>query len=327
MKKLLGWVMLTLGLLAVATGAFIHAARSGWLTPNDTELRARYALPESKFIDIDGEPIHVVDQGRGPAIVLLHGSFGSLRMWNDWAAALSLRYRVIRFDRPPMGLSGPNPEGRYDTAREMQIITALTTQLGVDQFFLVATSSAGVVGAAYAADNPQRVRGVILANIAVGTFTMNRDHLSTRMQWLLRVDPWFRGWHPAAFWEEVLLANFHHPERVTPELAQEWADLNNRAQRMPRRPGGAALASEFDRTPQDLARIQIPALLLWSQHDHELPVETMGARGLELLAAPDKRLVVVPDCGHMMPLECGRESARLAAEFFDGVVGVDGATP
>ena len=320
MKKLILWAALTLGLIGIALAALIVAARAGWLTPDDAVLRARYALPESRFISIGGEPIHIVEQGQGPAIVLLHGSFGSLRMWNDWAAQLSQRYRVIRFDRPPMGLSGPDPAARYDTERELRILAEIARQLGGERFFLVATSSAGVTGAAYAAANPEQLQGLILANVAVGPFAMNADHRSARMKMLLRVDPWFGGWRPAAFWDEVLRANFFHPERVTPQLAREWADLNNRAQRLPRAAGGASPALDFERTPRDLARIRVPTLLLWSQHDHELPFETVGARGLELLAAADKSLVVVPDCGHMMPLECGADSARLAGAFFDRVV-------
>ena len=319
MKKLVRWGALTLGLIGLAFAGLVFAARAGWLTPDDAILRARYALPESRFVVISGEPIHVVEQGQGPAIVLLHGSYGSLRMWNDWASELAPRYRVIRFDRPPMGLSGPDPAGRYDTEREMQILAELIRSQGGERVFLVATSSAGVVGAAYAAANPEQLLGLVLANVAVGAIATGGDHRSARLKLLLRLDPWLGGWRPAAFWQEVMHANFFRPEKVTPQLAREWSDLNNRAQRMPRATGGASPATEFERTPRDLAEIRTPTLLLWSQHDHELPVETVGARGLELLAASDKSLVVVPDCGHMMPLECGVSSARLAGAFFDRI--------
>ncbi|MBK6598318.1 MAG: alpha/beta fold hydrolase [Proteobacteria bacterium] len=114
--------------------------------------------------------MHYVDRGHGPAIVLLHGSFGSLHMWNDWDRELGSHYRVIRFDRPRMGLSGASPAGRTDTEQELQIIDELTRHLGVERFFLVGTSSAGVAAAAYAADHPQQIRGLLLANVAVGAF-------------------------------------------------------------------------------------------------------------------------------------------------------------
>jgi pimeloyl-ACP methyl ester carboxylesterase len=302
----------------------VISARAGWLTPDEAVLRARYGLADSKFMTVDGEAVHYVDQGQGPAVVLIHGSFGSLRMWNDWATQLSKRYRVIRFDRPRQGLSGPAPAGRTGTQQEGRIVSALTQQLGVDRFFLVATSSAGASGAAYAADHPGQVRGLLLANIAVGAFDPNAGERSATLRFLLSVDRWFKGWHPRELWRQVLLANFFDPGKVTDELAREWAELNNRSQRMPPATQTGNPMAEFDKTVGDLRRMTVPSLLLWSDHDHELPLETMGRRGLEVLGSADKQLVVVANCGHMMPLECGAESVPAALVFFDRLVAAGG---
>lgn len=310
----------TIALLPVVAAALVLAARAGLLTPDDAVLRARYALADSRFVEVDGASVHYVDQGRGPAVVLVHGSFGSLRMWNDWTAQLTPRYRVIRFDRPRMGLSGPAPAGRTGTEQELRIIAALTERLGVERFFLVATSSAGASAAAYAADHPQQVSGLILANIAVGAFTPNDARRSRTLKFLRAIDPLFKGWRPPEFWRQVLLENFFDQSKVTPELAREWTDLNNRAQRMPPATSMANPMAAFDQTVDDLARMSVPTLLLWSDHDHELPLETTGRRGLELLGSADKQLQVVTGCGHMMPLECGAASAPRALAFFDRIV-------
>jgi pimeloyl-ACP methyl ester carboxylesterase len=314
-----GWLWIV-GLLIAAAAGLVLGARAGLLTPDDSTVRARYALADSRFADIDGESVHFVDQGRGPAIVLVHGSFGSLRMWNDWAAQLTPRYRVIRFDRPRMGLSGPSPAGRTGTEQEVRIIAALTNKLGVERFFLVGTSSAGASAAAYAADHPEQVRGLILANIAVGAFTPNDAQRTRTLKFLRAVDPVFKGWRPQEFWRQVLLENFFDKSRVTPELAREWTDLNSRAQRMPPATGMANPMAAFDQTVNDLARMSVPTLLLWSDHDHELPLETTGRRGLRLLGSRDKELQVVANCGHMMPLECGAASAPRALAFFDRIL-------
>ena len=311
---------LAFSLLLVAAVLFLAAARQGWLTPNEATLRARYALPNSQFADINGQPIHFVDEGQGDAIVLIHGSFGSLRMWQDWASALSRRYRVIRFDRPPMGLSGPEPGGHYDVDHEMEVVAGLTQKLGIKRFFLVATSSAGVSGAAYAAKHPEQIRGLILSNIAVGPFTVNRAGLSPQFKRVLKIDPWFKGWHLQEFWRQILLANFYDTKKVTPQLIKEWTELNNRAQRMPAAADSNQPVSELARTLDDLPHISAPTLLLWSADDHEVPVENQGRLALRLLVTPDKQLVVVPHCGHMLPLECGAESAPVALAFFDRLV-------
>ena len=88
-------------------------------------------------------------------------------MWKDWVTALGGRYRVIRFDRPPYGLSGPDPKGRYGAEREVEIIEALTDRLGIDTFYLAATSSGGVSATQYAAKHPERIKGLVFSNIAV----------------------------------------------------------------------------------------------------------------------------------------------------------------
>lgn len=316
---MLRWIVGVATAAVVATGAFVIAARGGWLTPDDATLRARYGLPESRFMDIDGQSIHYTDQGQGDAVVLVHGSFGSLRMWQDWVRALAPQYRVIRFDRPPMGLSGHSPTGDYGTEREMQIIDALTRRLGVERFALVGTSSAGVSTAGYAAAHPERVSALVLSNIAVGAFDMDVGRLSGWFRLVLRVDGWLGGWHLQEFWRQVMTNNFHDPGRLSPELVREWTDLNNRAQRMPPGPQSENPGAALARTPSDLPRIVAPTLLLWSANDHELPVETVGRKGLELLGSSRKSLEIVEDCGHMMPLECGPQSAARALAFLDSV--------
>jgi pimeloyl-ACP methyl ester carboxylesterase len=47
----------------------------------------------------DGHPIPVNDEGRGPAVLLLHPGSADRSSWAGVAAALAGRFRVLRFDR------------------------------------------------------------------------------------------------------------------------------------------------------------------------------------------------------------------------------------
>ena len=307
-----------LGILICAT-AFVAAARTGLLTPSDEVLRQKYGLSESRFVDIDGQVVHYTDQGHGDAIVLIHGSFGSLRMWSDWVQVLSRHYRVIRFDRPPMGLAGAHPKGDYSVEQEMLVMQKLLALLHVDRFVLVATSSGGESGAAYTALHADQVRAAIFSNIAAEPFKPDQSHRPATLRFLIWVQPLLKGWKPALFWREVLEMNFYDQRKVTDAMAKEWADLNNRAQRTPRQAPSQHAAVPFTRTPSDLARITVPTLLLWSDHDVELPAATVAARVLALLGSSDKAIQIVPDCGHMMPLECGPQSVAIAEAFLQRV--------
>jgi len=74
------------------------------------------------------------------SVVLLHGFGASLDTWEAWAQALSARYRVVRFDLPGSGLTGPDPTGDYTDAREMKILIDLMDQLSLARASLVAVN-------------------------------------------------------------------------------------------------------------------------------------------------------------------------------------------
>jgi pimeloyl-ACP methyl ester carboxylesterase len=308
------WVV-AIGLVALTAGG--APAVGAPPMPGDDALRAKYALPASKFIDIDGVPIHYVEAGTGPVVVLIHGSYANLRQWDGWAATLSQRYRVIRFDLPPAGLSGPDPGADYSLERKVRLIDDLTRTLKADRFVLVATSSSGEPAAAFAARHPDRIDGLVLNNIAAGPFTSDPATVLPALKAIRAEEASHGDYHTEAYWRLVLLQNMVNADKVTPALVSQWTDLNNRTLRMPPpRPGAPPY---FVSTPGDLARITAPTLLLWSAEDHDTALDTEGQKALVELAAPDKALVVVRHCGHMAPMDCSDESLALAMPFIDRI--------
>lgn len=288
-------------------------------SPIDAELRARYALPASRFVEIDGETVHYVVEGRGPAILLLHGSFASLRQWDAWAKRLRGRYTVIRYDQSPMGLSGPHPAADYSIEHRFRVIDALADMAGAKRFLIVGTSSAGVPTAAYAAARPERVAGVILNNIAVGPVQFDMAGLPQTLKDALADDARHPGYHVPEYWRQILLHNVTDISVVTPALAEEWTLLNNRVLQRPGAAIAAARSTPTSRTPDDLPRITAPTLLLWSADDHETRLDREGTKAFELVAAKDKHMVVVDRCGHMMPLDCPVRALDKAMPFIERV--------
>jgi pimeloyl-ACP methyl ester carboxylesterase len=61
----------------------------------------------------DGSPIPVTDEGQGPAVLLLHAGSADRSSWAGVAAALAVRFRVLRFDRWTYrgGHAGTSPAG------------------------------------------------------------------------------------------------------------------------------------------------------------------------------------------------------------------------
>ena len=62
--------------------------------------------PVGEMVFVDGRAVHVVVQGEGPDLVLLHGAGGSSRDFTfEIIDELSQHYRVFAFDRPGFGWS------------------------------------------------------------------------------------------------------------------------------------------------------------------------------------------------------------------------------
>ncbi|KQM19124.1 alpha/beta hydrolase [Novosphingobium sp. Leaf2] len=308
-------------LASLTASPAIAAIEDAPALPDDATLRSRYALPASQFAEIDGETVHYVAQGKGPAILLLHGSFASLRQWDAWTEKLSRHYRVVRYDQSPAGLSGPSPTSDYSIDHRIRVIDGLMDKLRIQRFVIVATSSAGLPAAAYVAARPQRIRGVVLNNIAAGPLKFDPNRGSAALKAAVAQDMKHPTWHSQEFWRQIILANVVDTARVTPALVRQWTDLNNRMLRDPAIGKAAAASSSFARTPGDLSRITAPTLLLWGAQDHETPADRDGRQALQLLASKDKSLDVVASCGHMMPLDCPGRALERVMPFLKRVTG------
>jgi pimeloyl-ACP methyl ester carboxylesterase len=127
-------------LLLLAFAAWFVPARLGMFATDRAAMVARYAQPPSRFITVDGVPMHVRVEGKGFPVLMLHGTGVNLHEWDPLAERLRSRYQVIRVDWPPYGLSGPNPKG-YTTPEAARLVGLVLDRLGVKKVAVVATSN------------------------------------------------------------------------------------------------------------------------------------------------------------------------------------------
>ena len=103
------------------------------------------------------------DQGKGPAIIFLHGFLENQNMWRGIIAALPKTQRKITLDLPGHGNSGNL--GYIHTMEEMaEVVKALMDHLKLKKAFLMGHSMGGYVALAFAEKHPDCVRGIILMN-------------------------------------------------------------------------------------------------------------------------------------------------------------------
>jgi len=108
-------------------------------------------------IETDGAKIHTRMGGQGPAVVMLHGFGDTGDMWAPLAAALVASRTVVVPDLRGMGLSS-HPERGYDKKTQGHDVARVLDTLKIDKADLVTHDIGNMVGYAFAAQYPARVR-------------------------------------------------------------------------------------------------------------------------------------------------------------------------
>jgi pimeloyl-ACP methyl ester carboxylesterase len=118
----------------------------------------------SRYIDAGDVRLHAVIGGEGPPLLLVHGWPETWYAWRLVMPALARDFEVIAVDQRGIGLSD-RPAGGYDTGTQARDLVALMDALGHGRFAVVGHDTGFTIGYALAADHPDRVERVALAEI------------------------------------------------------------------------------------------------------------------------------------------------------------------
>jgi haloalkane dehalogenase len=113
------------------------------------------------FARVRGSKMHYVDVGSGDPIVLLHGNPTSSYLWRNIIPELSTRGRVIAVDMIGMGLSD-KPDIPYRFTDHAAYFSDLMKVLGLRKATLVLHDWGGAVGLHFAANNPSKVKAIVM---------------------------------------------------------------------------------------------------------------------------------------------------------------------
>jgi pimeloyl-ACP methyl ester carboxylesterase len=261
-------------------------------------LVARWAPPPSDFIDVAGQLVHLRDVGPRDdpePLVLLHGTSASLHTWEGWVRAIGPQRRIITFDLPGFGLTGPALSGDYRGDAYARFVLALLDQLKVRRFAIGGNSLGGEVAWRTATLAPERVTRLILVDAAGPLFDSESvpiGFMVARVPLLNRV---FDGVLPRPMVVASLRNVYGDPSRVNDELVERYYQLTLREGNR------RALVQRLQqyRRGQDAERIgtlKLPTLILWGGRDRLVP-PSVGKQFHEAIAGSE--LVVFDDLGHV----------------------------
>lgn len=131
-------------------------------------------------VSSDGCPLHVEIQGpeSAPALVLSSSLGTDHTMWDRLVPLLARHFRLVRYDHRGHGRSGVTP-GPYDMARLGRDVIAILDGLEIDGAHFCGLSIGGMVGQWLAAEAPERVDRLVLAN--TGCFFENKTPWNDRI--------------------------------------------------------------------------------------------------------------------------------------------------
>jgi pimeloyl-ACP methyl ester carboxylesterase len=304
--------MNTIGVIVVGLLASVVVAGIWAWTPDRSraDLDAHYLDASTAITEVLGTRLRVRDAGpkTAPVLILIHGFGSSLETWEPWARLLSNQYRVVRFDLPGSGLSGPDRTGDYSDGRSLDLVKGLMQQMGIVRTALIGNSIGGRIAWKFAATYPTLVSKLVLISpdgFASPGFEYGRP---PKVPAALQLMKFFL---PKPLLRANLRAAYADPARLSDALLDRYYDLllapGNR---------GAMIARMHQTLLDDprpiLQHIQAPTLLLWGEADHMIP----SSNAADYLGAlPHAKLVLFPDLGHVPQEEAPGESVQPLEQF------------
>jgi len=135
--------------------------------------------------EADGTGIAWYERGRGPALVMLMGTGSTMSEWDPALLRLLAReHRLILFDYPGVGLSGPWTGRSFDSLADST--AAFMSAIGLEHANVLGWSMGGFVAQRLAVDHPELVDHLILAGTNPGG---SQTVLGTRRAQRIDSDP------------------------------------------------------------------------------------------------------------------------------------------
>ncbi len=233
---------------------------------------AEYPFAPQTFRTGQGHRLTYIDEGRGPALVMVHGNPSWSYLYRNVVKALRSSYRCIVPDHLGCGLSDKPQSANYSLGHHIDNLEALLDYLNIQHCVVVVHDWGGAIGMGWAIRHPERVLGSVVLNTAAFP--------SQRLPWRIAVCRWpylgallVRGFNVFA-WAATFMAV---RQKMAPEVAagflapySSWAKrvaVHRFVQDIPMHPGHPSWAALTD-IDYALHRLkEKPMLICWGGQD------------------------------------------------------------
>ncbi|MEG6523240.1 alpha/beta fold hydrolase [Desulfotomaculum sp. 1211_IL3151] len=118
----------------------------------------------SKFIEIEGNNIHYLDEGNGEVLLMLHGNPTWCYLYRHFIPELSLDYRCIAPDFLGFGWSDKPVGADYSLQAQLKRLTIFIERLELAEITLIIHDIGGIIGLSWAAEHKHLVKRLVILN-------------------------------------------------------------------------------------------------------------------------------------------------------------------
>jgi len=266
-------------------------------------------------LEVDGLRMHVVDEGEGPPVLLLHGEPTSSYLWRNVIPPLVANgHRAVAPDLIGFGRSDkPSDVGWYTYDRHVSSIAALVDALGLSGITLVVHDWGGPIGLRYAVEHEDLVDRLVILDTGVGGGRPPSDAWLRFREAVRRLGG---DVDPARLVESGTVNGLDDETRAA--YAEPFPTPESKAgvlafpELVPAEPGHPNTAP-MDRVREALRSWTKPALVVWGAEDRALPPSLAHAFA-ELIPGAGTPLVL-DGAGHFLQEDRPDEVAAAIVRF------------
>ena len=276
--------------------------------------------PQDKFVTANGMRFHYLEWGSAanPPMLLLHGFAQTCHSWDFVALGFSDDYRVIVLDQRGHGDSDWAADGDYSPETQQNDISAIVSEIGLEKFTLMGLSMGGRNSFTYAANNPDRVRALVIVDAGPQNMQQGTQNIRNFVQQDDELDS------VDAFVERVLKYNPRRaPEQIRGSIMHNLKQLPNgkwtwKYDKRLRRPGrrmGSDPETE-KRLWGYLEALQCPTLLVRGGASDIIAMDTADKMHAVI---PNSQLATIEGAGHLVMGDSPAGFQGAVTEFLAGL--------
>ena len=245
--------------------------------------------------------LNYLDQGSGPAVLLLHAFPLNHTMWQRQVASLSSRFRVIAPDIWGFGESSPALPWTIDSVCDD--LVEFLDRLGLGECAIAGLSMGGYIAIPFYSKYPERVRQLVLANTRARAD--NEAEKAARTEMIAALEQNGARILPDRMLPRLLQAN------PPPEIVRVVRDIIEQASAQAAIQAVMAMRDRPDCSTV-LHRIKCPAMVVAGEYDLITRIDDCRAMAETISGG---RFLRISNAGHLSNLENAEEFNRALNDF------------